>query len=66
MLFEERYSQIVKLLEEKEFLKTSEMMDTFGISHETARRDLEVLQERGYARRIRGGAVYVQPKEKSQ
>ena len=66
MLFEERYSQIVKLLEEKEFLKTSEMMDTFGISHETARRDLEVLQERGFARRIRGGAVYVQPKEKNQ
>ena len=66
MLFEERYSQIIKLLEEKEFLKTSEMMDTFGISHETARRDLEVLQERGFARRIRGGAVYTQPKEKSQ
>lgn len=58
MLSEERYAKIIEILQDKNFIKISEMMRDFGVSHETARRDLEALQEKGIAKRVHGGAVY--------
>jgi len=43
----------------KNTVKVSEIMELCGVSHETARRDLEVLQENGFARRVHGGAVLI-------
>ncbi len=58
MILEERYTTIENRLKNNNFVKVSEIMDAFGVSHETARKYLEVLQERGIAKRIRGGAMY--------
>ncbi|MBR6347737.1 MAG: DeoR/GlpR transcriptional regulator [Spirochaetales bacterium] len=58
MILEERYTTIENKLKKNNFVKVSEIMDSFEVSHETARKYLEVLQERGIAKRIRGGAMY--------
>lgn len=57
MLFKERLDLISRVLTEKSTIKISEVMELCNVSHETARRDLETLQEQGIARRIHGGAV---------
>ncbi|MBE6918807.1 MAG: DeoR/GlpR transcriptional regulator [Ruminococcaceae bacterium] len=59
MLAQERYDLIARVLAEKNSIKVSEVMQLCDISHETARRDLEALQEQGLARRVHGGAVLV-------
>lgn len=38
-------------------VKNSEIMERFGVSIETVRRDLEYLEQRGFLRRVYGGAV---------
>ena len=58
MILEERYAEIEKKLKDANYIKVSEIMETFQVSHETARKYLEELQERGIAKRVRGGAVY--------
>lgn len=52
-----RRSKIVELLEEKGALNNTEMMDAFGISIETLRRDLAFLEKRGLLERVYGGAT---------
>ncbi len=58
MILEERYTTIEKRLKDFNYIKVSEIMEAFQVSHETARKYLEVLQERGIAKRVRGGAVF--------
>ena len=57
MLAQERYDLISRVLTEKNTIKVSEVMHLCNVSHETARRDLEALQEHGLAKRVHGGAV---------
>ncbi|MDL2235326.1 DeoR/GlpR family DNA-binding transcription regulator [Christensenellaceae bacterium OttesenSCG-928-L17] len=59
MLARERFDIILKALIEKNTIKVSDVMKLCSVSHETARRDLESLQEHGYARRVHGGAVLI-------
>ena len=59
LLAQERYDTILRILIEKNTIKVSEIMEVCGVSHETARRDLEVLQENGFAKRVHGGAVLI-------
>ena len=54
---QERRNQIVELLREKQLVKNAELMDRFGISIETVRRDLQYLEEQGVLERVYGGAV---------
>ena len=61
MLAQERYDLIARVLTEKNSIKVSEVMKLCNISHETARRDLEALQEQGLAKRVHGGAVIAVP-----
>ncbi len=61
MLLAERYSEIEKRLKERNYIKVSEIIEAFQVSHETARKYLEYLQEKGIAKRVRGGAVYAGP-----
>lgn len=56
MLAHERQQQIMKLLEENGSIRINEIVQRFAVSNETARRDLDYLQKRGYARRVHGGA----------
>ncbi len=57
MSSDRRRLDITTLLVERGAVNISELADSFGISHMTIRRDLEILEMEGYARRIRGGAI---------
>lgn len=60
MLAQERSDLIRRVLMEKNTIKVSEVMQLCSVSHETARRDLENLQDEGLVRRVHGGAVLIQ------
>lgn len=53
----ERRSQIVELINRQKTVSNGELMETFGISIETVRRDLDYLQQQGVLRKVYGGAV---------
>ena len=57
MLAKERQNKILEILYEKKIVKISEIVHMFNVSNETARRDLESIQDLGIARRVYGGAV---------
>lgn len=57
MLAKERQTMIINQLKENKFIKITDIVKRFQVSHETARRDLEALQEQGLAKRVYGGAV---------
>ena len=57
MLAKERQNKILDILREKKIIKISEIVHLFDVSNETARRDLESVQDMGIARRVYGGAV---------
>ncbi|MBE6918818.1 MAG: DeoR/GlpR transcriptional regulator [Ruminococcaceae bacterium] len=65
MLAQERSDLICRVLMDKRTIKVSEVMQLCGVSHETARRDLETLQEEGIVKRVHGGAVLIQQDELS-
>ncbi len=52
-----RRNKIVALLDEQGTVTNAELIDTFGISIETVRRDLAYLEECGLLERVYGGAV---------
>lgn len=53
----DRRNQIVAMITQQRTVKNAELMERFGISIETVRRDLEYLEQQGYLRRVYGGAV---------
>ncbi len=53
----DRRNQIIDMINRQRTVKNSELMERFGISIETVRRDLEYLENQGYLRRVYGGAV---------
>jgi DeoR/GlpR family transcriptional regulator of sugar metabolism len=57
MIAEARREQIKLLLLETGAVTVSQLQARFGVSPMTARRDLDVLEQRGSARRTHGGAV---------
>ena len=58
MTAKERQQEIIHMLGSGGgFVKMTEIVDRFSVSNETARRDLEALQDKGLVRRIYGGAV---------
>ena len=52
-----RRSDALQLITKKGFISLSELAGAVGVSESTARRDLEVLEQRGSIRRTHGGAV---------
>jgi DeoR family transcriptional regulator of aga operon len=56
-----RRARIRLLLEDRGFVRVSDLRDTFGISGVTARADLDALVGQGAAQRVHGGAVPVAP-----
>ena len=53
----ERRTQIADLIKEQRTVKNAELMERFGISIETVRRDLDYLEKQGILRKVYGGAV---------
>lgn len=53
----ERQRAIVALLRERDRVSASNLAEHFGVTTETIRRDLELLDERGLVQRVHGGAV---------
>lgn len=53
----ERRSQIADLIQKQRTVNNAELMERFGISIETVRRDLDALEQEGVLRKVYGGAV---------
>lgn len=54
---QKRRAKIAQMLEEQQAVTNRELMERFGISIETVRRDLAYLENRGVLTRVYGGAV---------
>ena len=54
---EERRLQVAALLRRDARVRVEDLAEHFAVSGETIRRDLKVLEDRGIARRVYGGAV---------
>jgi len=59
MTAKERHSRILEILKENNVIRIREIAEAFDVSQETARRDLETLQEQNLVKRIHGGAILV-------
>ena len=57
MFIEERHQAILDLLEEKGSITTAEIQEMFGVSYDSAKRDLRILEEKGLLKRTHGGAI---------
>lgn len=57
MLTEERFSQILKLLEERRAVTVTELTQLLDTSESTVRRDLNTLHDMGRLRKVHGGAT---------
>ncbi|MDE7327182.1 MAG: DeoR/GlpR family DNA-binding transcription regulator [Lachnospiraceae bacterium] len=57
MFIEERHRTILELLTQEGSITTSEIKARFGISYDSAKRDLRILEEKGLLRRTHGGAI---------
>ena len=53
----ERRSQIVELITRQRTVTNAELMERFGVSIETVRRDLDYLEQQGVLRKVYGGAA---------
>lgn len=62
MLVKERQDRILAMIKQNKAVKMSEIVKTFQVSHETARKDLEALQDEGLIKRVYGGAVLAETK----
>ncbi|MBO1436980.1 DeoR/GlpR family DNA-binding transcription regulator [Meiothermus sp. CFH 77666] len=58
MKAEQRRSQIITLLEQKGSVLVDDLVERFGVSHVTIRKDLTELEARGLLHRTHGGATY--------
>jgi len=57
MLFEDRISLILKLIEQNGSIENSKIIKDLKISEATLRRDLAYLEKEGKIKRVRGGAI---------
>ena len=63
---EERLAAILEMLRPAEAVQSKELMDRFGVSDMTIRRDLSELASQGKVIRTHGGAILVGPEEESR
>jgi DeoR family fructose operon transcriptional repressor len=58
---QQRHQLIIQKINQEQSIRASELMEVFGVSFETVRRDLEYLEGEGYLRRVHGGAILRAP-----
>src|SRR5215510_2656671 len=56
----DRQQRIAAIVKESSRVSVEELARTLSTSHETVRRDLALLSERGVVRKVHGGAVHTQ------
>lgn len=61
MLSEERRNKILEIVNHDKIIKIDDITKKFNISVATARRDLDILEEQLYIKRIYGGAALLTP-----
>lgn len=59
MYMEERQQEILRKIEEMGRITIGEITEQYGISNESARRDLRLLHEKGLCKRTHGGAIKI-------
>jgi len=57
MFIEERHQAILQTIKEKGRISIGEIQERYGVSVDSARRDLRLLEERGLLKRTHGGAI---------
>lgn len=57
----ERRAYILRLLEQRGSIRSSELAQEIGVTDETIRTDLVAMQRQGLLRRVHGGAEYIPP-----
>lgn len=57
MFIEERHQLILEVLSQNGSISTAEIQEKFGISYDSAKRDLRLLEEKGLLKRTHGGAL---------
>lgn len=57
MFMEERHQKIAEIIKNKGKITINEITSDFGISDESARRDLRMLEQKGFCKRTHGGAI---------
>jgi DeoR family ulaG and ulaABCDEF operon transcriptional repressor len=65
MLEAERHRMILKLLAERSVISVPQLVEMFGVSEATARRDVAALAEKGQLRRVWGGAESLTPRHEA-
>ena len=61
MFMEERHQRIVDTIQKNGKITVAQITEEYGISDESARRDLRLLEQRGVCKRTHGGAILLQP-----
>jgi len=57
MFIEERHQAILNTLNQNGRISVEEITEKFGVSVESARRDLRILEEKGLLKKTHGGAL---------
>lgn len=57
MLAKERQDKILSIIQTQNSIRIADIIRDFRVSHETARRDLDTLQDQNLIKRVHGGAV---------
>ncbi|MEA4961699.1 DeoR/GlpR family DNA-binding transcription regulator [Lutispora sp.] len=57
MFIEERHQEILKIISENGRISIGEIQEKFGVSVDSARRDLRILEEKSLLKRTHGGAI---------
>lgn len=60
MFVEERHQEITEIIKSNGKITIAEITSKYGISDESARRDLRLLEQKGFCKRTHGGAILIQ------
>lgn len=60
MFIEERHQEIAEMIKANGKITVAEIVEKYGISGESARRDLRLLEQKGFCKRTHGGAIQPQ------
>ncbi|HYF81463.1 MAG TPA: DeoR/GlpR family DNA-binding transcription regulator [Clostridia bacterium] len=61
MISRERHQKILDMMQKTKVVKITDITSTFGVSTETARRDLHILESQNLCKKIYGGAALISP-----
>ena len=64
LFLEERQQRIQEMVEESSTITIAQIVDAFGVSAATARKDLRELESQGKVRRTHGGAMSIESNER--